>query len=165
MDPLYSILILFNLPILATIVALPFVANLKGALSEKSGGASRGAASYSRLTAMVGAVVLASFFWAMGNLVLVEIIRGSKDVGPLVGGLSTFVLVGAVLFLPYAFNKLGKAAAEWRRPAPRTVADDKGRRPESELTSLSPQPLPEAPLAPNVVDPLQPDIIYLRGQS
>ncbi|HWA61116.1 MAG TPA: hypothetical protein VG939_07065 [Caulobacteraceae bacterium] len=65
--------IAFNVPILLLIGALPLVVNLRQALMEKSpigGGAD--ATSYCRVTGLVGAVVLTSFFWAISNVVLLK---------------------------------------------------------------------------------------------
>ena len=65
--------------------------------------------SYSRVAGMIGAVVMAAFFWAVGNVVLYKAFLDPGSINNLVGSLGTFFLGGASLFLPYAFNQLREA--------------------------------------------------------
>jgi hypothetical protein len=67
--------------------------------------------SYSRVAGILGAIVLAAFFWATGDVILYkEFACGdancAADVKELVSGLSTYVMSGAALFAPYAVNQL-----------------------------------------------------------
>jgi hypothetical protein len=107
--------LVFNLPVVVLLVRLPFLADLREALKEKGPiGGLADTTSYSRVTGLVGAVILTSFFWAMGNLVLFKAIDTIGDIKPLVAGVSQLFLIGAALFLPYAFNQLKTAAgAAW----------------------------------------------------
>jgi hypothetical protein len=68
-----------------------------------------GETSYSRVSGMVGAVVLACFIWALGNVVLFKAFTAPAEVGTMLQGLSGFFLAGASLFAPYAFNQLSAA--------------------------------------------------------
>jgi hypothetical protein len=105
----------FNLPVLAIMVAVPFGQRLDQALAEKSAlGDSTGVASYSRITGALGAVILTSFFWAIGNIVLSYALdsRGIPNIAPLLSACGHFFLIGSALFLPYAFNQL-KALFPW----------------------------------------------------
>ncbi len=104
------ILIAFNLPVLLLIVTLPLLADLKQAMKEKSpiGGASD-TTSYSRITGLVGAVVLTAFFWAIGNVVLFKAFANVADIKPIIDSSGRLFMVGAALFLPYAFNQIKSA--------------------------------------------------------
>jgi hypothetical protein len=62
--------------------------------------------SYSRVAGAIGAIVLASFFWAVGNVILYKAFSSISDIRELVSSLGTFFLAGASMFLPYAFNQL-----------------------------------------------------------
>ena len=103
-----AVLVMFNGPVLAVLACLPFIRQLGGALREKSRGPdSSGMTSYSRITGLFGAVVVAAFFWALGNLILYMEFSRPADVARLVDDVWKFFLAGAALFLPYAFNQLG----------------------------------------------------------
>jgi hypothetical protein len=65
--------------------------------------------SYSRLAGLIGAVVLATFFWAVGNVVIYRAFVAPASIGELLSHIGTFFLGGASLFLPYAFNQLREA--------------------------------------------------------
>lgn len=62
--------------------------------------------SYSRVSGMVGAIVLATFLWSLGNIVLFKAIAQPDDIGKLLENVGAFFLAGASLFAPYAFNQL-----------------------------------------------------------
>lgn len=113
----------FNLPVLAILVGLPLIADLGQALKEKTaiGGASD-TTSYSRVTCLVGAVVLTVFFWAIGNVVLWKAFTEVADIKPIIDGAWRFFLVGSALFLPYAFNQI-KSAADASRVASIAAVD------------------------------------------
>jgi hypothetical protein len=68
-----------------------------------------GETSYSRVAGMVGAVVLACFIWAIGNVVLFKAFATPAEVAPMLASLGGFFLAGASLFAPYAFNQLSNA--------------------------------------------------------
>lgn len=66
--------------------------------------------SYSRVAGMIGAVVLACFVWAVGNVILYKMfVAKPEDVTALVASLGSYFLAGAALFAPYAVNQLGNA--------------------------------------------------------
>lgn len=67
--------------------------------------------SYSRVSGMIGAIVLATFFWAVGNVVLYKSFAEPNEVSEFLSSIGTFFLGGASLFLPYAFNQLREAFA------------------------------------------------------
>jgi hypothetical protein len=101
----------FNLPILYgafRALTMPELAGKVGKLlKEKTGdGASSDATSFSRVIGAIGAVIVASLFWVVSNIVIVAAIVHPQDVSALVGGVAKLFLVGAALFLPYAFNQL-----------------------------------------------------------
>ncbi len=104
------VLIAFNLPILVLLISLPLLANLKQALMEKSpiGGAGD-TTSYSRIAGLVGAAVMTCFFWAIGNVVLLKAFTAVGEIKPVVDGSGRLFMVGAALFLPYAFNQIKSA--------------------------------------------------------
>ena len=67
--------------------------------------------SYSRVAGILGAIVLATFFWAIGNIILYKEFACASgacgtDVKDLVSGVSSYMLSGAALFAPYAVNQL-----------------------------------------------------------
>src|SRR5271170_942871 len=62
--------------------------------------------SYSRIVGCAGAVILASFIWALGDAVIYQAYKSPKDVGGMLTGVAPFILSGAALFAPYAFNQL-----------------------------------------------------------
>ncbi len=105
-------LLALNAPVAILLLRLPFVVDLKQALQEKSpiGGADD-TTSYSRVTGLVGAVIMTSFFWAMANIIIFKAFTAIGDIKPLIGGVQVFFLVGAAMFLPYAFNQIRSAFA------------------------------------------------------
>lgn len=67
--------------------------------------------SYSRVAGILGAIVLAAFFWAVGDVILYKEFACSDascaaDIKDLVSGVSTYIMSGAALFAPYAINQL-----------------------------------------------------------
>jgi len=105
-------LLALNLPVAVLLGRLPFIADLAQALKEKSpiGGAGD-TTSYSRVTGLVGAVIMTSFFWAMANIVVFKAFTAIADIKPLIASVQVFFLVGAAMFLPYAFNQIRAAFA------------------------------------------------------
>lgn len=67
--------------------------------------------SYSRVSGMIGAIVLATFFWAVGNVILYKAFADPSKISEFLSSIGTFFLGGASLFLPYAFNQLKEAFA------------------------------------------------------
>jgi hypothetical protein len=99
--------VFFNIPILTTAWQLRKVEGLADALKEKDpSGSSTGDVSYSRVTGMIGAVVVGSMFWIISNIVIATAILHPSSVKDITSNISTIFLVGAALFLPYAFNQL-----------------------------------------------------------
>lgn len=67
--------------------------------------------SYSRVTGMIGAVVLATLFWGIGNVVLWKAFTDPAKITELLNGMASLFAGGAALFLPYAFNQVREAFA------------------------------------------------------
>ena len=65
--------------------------------------------SYSRLVGLVGAMILAAFIWGLGNIVIFTALNDPANVANLLNGVSTFIVGGASLFLPYATNQVREA--------------------------------------------------------
>ncbi|WP_375258717.1 hypothetical protein [Citreimonas sp.] len=118
-------LILYNGAILVAAMRIGR-ADLPGLLKEKSsepmirGGASETdqpgpdsglslPASSSRVSGAIGAGVLASFTWAIGNILLFKAMHAPEEIETLLSGIGSFYLAGSALFAPYAFNKLSTA--------------------------------------------------------
>lgn len=121
---MFANLAIFNVATLKILTSIFTQVDLKGALAEKSlpvettqpGMALKGAAdadvtSYSRVAGFVGATVIATFFWALGNIILYKAFVAPSDIRDLLSSLVTYFLSGASLFLPYAFNQLKSAFA------------------------------------------------------
>jgi hypothetical protein len=96
----------FNAPILAICVTVPFIGSLRSALQEKGPVGAIESTSYSRITGLFGAVMVTSFFWAMGNVVLWYLFEAPEKAEDIIDGVWKFFILGAALFLPYAFNQL-----------------------------------------------------------
>lgn len=115
----------FNLPILLTLAVVPFGKRLNQVLKEKApDGSASDATSYSRVTGALGAVILTSFFWAIGNVVLSQALGDPASVAaikPMMNAVSPFFLVGSALFVPYAFNQL-KSLFPWSANAAAAMA-------------------------------------------
>ena len=105
-------LIVLNVPVSVLLGRLPFITDLTQALKEKSPiGGSDDTTSYSRVTGLVGAVIMTSFFWAMANIIIFKAFTAIADIKPLISSVQIFFLVGAAMFLPYAFNQIRSAFA------------------------------------------------------
>ena len=97
----------FNVPIGVTAWRLRKVDGLADLVEEKGPtGKNTGAISYSRVTGLIGAVVVASLFWIMSNVSIAVAILNPGDLPDILNGITKLFFVGAALFLPYAFNQL-----------------------------------------------------------
>ncbi|WP_440964025.1 hypothetical protein ACL58G_29435 [Massilia sp. GER05] len=126
-----AVFLVFNVPVVVLLMTVPFARLMRQALQEKAAtGDGTGATSYSRVTGALGAVMLTTFFWAIGNLVLADaVLPGRADrIAPLLGSVDHFFLVGSALFLPYAFNQL-KTLFPWGARATAALADAQARAP------------------------------------
>ena len=102
-------LVVFNLSAVALLRLALTEANIGQALQEKSSaGAVADTTSYSRLAGLVGAVVLAAFFWGLGNVVIRAAVFDPAGLDAVVKGVGGYLLSGAALFAPYAFNQLAR---------------------------------------------------------
>lgn len=119
---LYLALAVFNGGTVALLIAALWGGGAKKALREplpeqvdpgalKAAGLDADRASASRLVGVFGGVVLTTFFWAVGNAVLLKMMLQPDAVGQLLTGVPSFMASGAALFAPYAFNQL-KAAVK-----------------------------------------------------
>jgi hypothetical protein len=109
-------LVIFNLAIIFLLRLLFRNIDIKEVLREKApnvapqsaaaGAAAPDNTSYSRVTGLIGAVVLAAFFWALGNIILFKAFESIAEVAQLVSAVTTYILAGAALFAPYAVNQL-----------------------------------------------------------
>ncbi len=124
--------VLFNIPVLFTTWKMVFFAPppkagpvgaaapaapgpqkrvaLKGltdALQEKdTDGNPTGVISYSRVTGMIGTSVVASLFWMISNIVIAMAVLDPQSISGVLTDVSKLFLIGAALFVPYAFNQL-----------------------------------------------------------
>jgi hypothetical protein len=126
-------LLAFNGPILTICLCLRFVEQLNQALREKPRGNELGAASYSRITGLFGAVVTASLFWAIGNVVVWRVFEDPEAARKIIAAVLYLFLVGSALFLPYAFNQLRSMI----NPVEATVAKPEGPR-DGQVKELAP---------------------------
>jgi len=106
-----AVLLAFNLPILvaaAMTVRTPDLRDKVGdVLKEKApDGAPSDATSYSRVTGAIGAVMVGSLFWVVSNIAIVTAILAPANVPVVLNASGKLFLIGAALFLPYAFNQL-----------------------------------------------------------
>lgn len=100
-------LALFNLPIGLACWHFRKITGLADIVQEKApDGETTGAVSYSRVTGLIGAVVVASLFWIMSNVSIAVAILNPADLPNILNGITKLFFVGAALFLPYAFNQL-----------------------------------------------------------
>ncbi len=115
-------LLLFNVSILKLFQTSLKQVNIRGAMLEKNAVSASHAkiaddgkpadsdqTSFSRIAGGTGAIVLACFLWALGNVVLFKSFTALSEVATLLGGVQTYFLAGASLFAPYAFNQLRSA--------------------------------------------------------
>jgi hypothetical protein len=99
----------FNVPVVLVLWKLSSV-DLGEVLKEKSpAGGPTDTTSYSRVTGLVGAAILTAFFWAIGDVALYKAFTQIADIKVIVDGVSRLFMVGAALFLPYAFNQIKSA--------------------------------------------------------
>ncbi|MDP2803961.1 MAG: hypothetical protein Q8O26_18975 [Phreatobacter sp.] len=89
--------------------------------SQSNNAANGLATSYSRVTGLIGALVLAAFFWGIGNAVIFNAINDPANVASMLNGVSTFIIGGASLFLPYAANQAREAFAPRNTPPQKAV--------------------------------------------
>jgi hypothetical protein len=87
---------------------------LNEVLAEKDmpntgGGTASPTTSYSRLVGLVGAMILAAFIWGLGDIVIYTALNDPANVANLLNGVTTFIVGGASLFLPYATNQVREA--------------------------------------------------------
>lgn len=87
---------------------LTIVSKTEGKIDSQVAGARPAPTSYSRIAGMVGAVVLATFLWSLGNIIIYMSFGVTTEVKELLESISAFFLAGASLFAPYAFNQLGQ---------------------------------------------------------
>lgn len=100
-------LVLFNLPIGLACWHFRKITGLSEIVQEKGpDGESTGATSYSRVTGLIGAVVVSSLFWVMSNVAIALAIIDPAALPNVLNGITKLFFVGAALFLPYAFNQL-----------------------------------------------------------
>ena len=118
-----AVLVMFNVPVILLAWKATRVADLRGALREKSptAGASD-TGSFSRVAGLAGAVMLASLFWALGDVVIYKAFTGISDIRPILEGVGPLFLPGAALLLPYAFNQLRSASRATAAVAPQADA-------------------------------------------
>ena len=111
---LYGTLAVFNLVNLVILKKI-LSQDLSGLLSEKGpvvqssdqgSGTPIGDRSYSRLTGLIGGVVLAIFLWAFGNVIVYLSLTDPASVTGILSSISSYFLAGSALFAPYAFNQL-----------------------------------------------------------
>jgi hypothetical protein len=131
---LVFILVMYNFTTIAVLKFLFFNIDIRAALQEKNtsssaviaaqspapaAGAGAPAApaasdgdltSYSRVTGLIGAVIMAMFLWALGNILIHDLWAGkTSDAEKAVGALSNYFLAGVSLFAPYAVNQARSA--------------------------------------------------------
>lgn len=100
-------LIGFNAPIALACWRFRKTTGLAEIIQEKDPeGHDTGAVSYSRVTGLIGAVVVASLFWIMSNVSIAVAILNPGELVDILNGITKLFFVGAALFLPYAFNQL-----------------------------------------------------------
>lgn len=109
---LWLVVTIFNL---ATIFLLKFVlsgVNVNAMVQEKSvdppqpGVQSKDNTSYSRVAGLIGSIIIATFFWSIGNVVIFKSFSNVGEVGSFVKDIWPYLLSGSALFAPYAFNQL-----------------------------------------------------------
>ncbi len=101
-------IVAFNIPIAIAALGMRKVKDFSQALHEKdpATGDATGSVSYSRVTGVVGAVIVGSLFWMISNIVIGMAILEPSQVPRILGSIGPIFLVGSALFLPYAFNQL-----------------------------------------------------------
>jgi hypothetical protein len=100
-------LIGFNVPIGVACWKFRNATGLAEIIAEKdAAGEKTDAVSYSRVTGLIGAVIVASLFWIMSNVSIAVAIIDPSELPDILNGITKLFFVGAALFLPYAFNQL-----------------------------------------------------------
>jgi hypothetical protein len=100
-------LVAFNAPIGLACWNFRKVTGLSEIVREKTPeGRETQAVSYSRVTGLIGAVVVASLFWIMSNVAIATAIVNPDELPDILNGITKLFFVGAALFIPYAFNQL-----------------------------------------------------------
>ncbi len=113
-------LIGFNVPVLYTTIRLltskvpadastgtaPSVHMVAAAVQEKDLDGNPTGISFSRVTGLIGTAVVASLFWVISNIVVVAAILDPSSLSSILGEVTKLFLIGAALFVPYAFNQL-----------------------------------------------------------
>ena len=155
----YVVLALFNLPVVAVFVGLPLKGDLKQALKEKTAvGGATDTTSYSRVTGLLGAVIVTSFFWAVGNLIIYKAFTQPDDIKLITDNVGRFFLVGAALFLPYAFNQIKAAFGADEGNADPGGADTAGANQQQPPSPPPPPPAPPSSPPPPVSPPPPPPL-------
>lgn len=99
-------IIAFNVPVLLTYWRLRSVPLEEFVQEKDAAGRKTGGISYSRVTGLIGAVVVASLFWMMSNISIAVAILNPGDLANILTGTTKLFFVGAALFVPYAFNQI-----------------------------------------------------------
>ena len=104
-------LVSFNGPIVFTAWRCRNIKDLSGALREKNAtdpnpNPQPDPVSFSRVTGMIGAVVVASLFWIMSNVAIGTAILDPGNLTNMLTGITKLFFVGTALFVPYAFNQI-----------------------------------------------------------
>lgn len=109
-------LVIFNITtVVLLVVALhkvsigEVVAEKRASPRKKDEAAPDLSTSYSRVTGVIGAVVLAAFIWGIANVILFKAFTTPKEIAEVLDGVATFIAAGAALFLPYAANQVREA--------------------------------------------------------
>jgi len=107
---LWMVLIVYNISTIVLLRAVLSALSFTSMLVEKRDiqeSTDTEPTSASRVIAAIGSIILATFLWALGNVVLYKSIVGpGTGIGSLLSEIGNFFLVGASLFAPYAFNQL-----------------------------------------------------------
>jgi hypothetical protein len=110
----FAVLVLFNGATIKLLTLLLKDVTMSDAVREKGPQAALDAAgvaetSYSRIAGMIGAIVMATFFWAIANVIIYKALHNTTEIEKLITSISSFMLGGSSLFLPYAANQLRAA--------------------------------------------------------
>ncbi|SMC96384.1 hypothetical protein [Rhizobium sp. RU36D] len=119
---LILVLAVYNLGIMVLLKYILAGVSLKEAALEKAPTTTSGVAetagtsvenpetSYSRVTGLVGMIVMACFLWGLGNVIFYMMLIGKAgDLATVINSVGTYFLAGASLFAPYAVNQLRAA--------------------------------------------------------
>ena len=100
------VMLMFNVPVVTLVGFVLSKKRMNEAISEKGPVAKGDLTSYSRLTGALGAVILTTFFWALGNIIIWKAFTNIDDMMKISNSVGNFFMIGAALFLPYAFNQI-----------------------------------------------------------